>query len=405
MKRLIFGFLLFHLVAVVLPNDESNGFCTIDGNCESDNSDGSSKYLAGDEENYKKYAEALTQKLTSSQAKFEAQNYTGFSKQIEKDLSPFRQGISQAMINDVRKYGVKYQIVNQRLYRDKECMFPSRCAGIEHFLMQLLPRLKDTEILINCRDWPQIHTDWGVRGPVFSFSKTDKYLDVMYPAWSFWQGGPAISTYPTGLGRWDVMREKLTEAAAKHPWSKKKSQALFRGSRTSDERDSLVLLSRKYPDLVKAQYTKNQAWKSSADTLGAEPVKDIPMENHCRYKYLFNFRGVAASFRFRHLFMCQSLVIHVGDEWKEFFYDALVPNYHFIQVPAYPQENELRYLLRFLVENDKLAEDIARRGCDAIDQMLDMKDILDYWYDLIMQYTKFLKFKVVRDGDLIDITK
>ncbi len=137
------------------------------------------------------------------------------------------------MIDDVRKYGVKYQIVNHRLYRDKDCMFPARCAGVEYFLMKHLERFKDTELIINCRDWPQVHTDWGVRGPVFSFSKTDKYQDIMYPAWSFWEGGPAISTYPTGLGRWDLMREKLHQAALKHPWPDKKGRAFFRGSRTS----------------------------------------------------------------------------------------------------------------------------------------------------------------------------
>ena len=38
----------------------------------------------------------------------------------------------------------------------------------------------------------------------------------------------------------------------------------FIAFRTSAERDPLVLLSRKEPSLVDAQYTKNQAWKSDA---------------------------------------------------------------------------------------------------------------------------------------------
>lgn len=358
------------------------------------------------EGNFSVDAEGLMNKITSQAASFqncEAQNCSCLFSQINKDLSPYRQGITKESLNDVRKYGVKYQIVDHKLYRDKDCMFPSRCAGIEYFLTKNLHRLDDSEMIINCRDWPQIHSDWGVRGAVLSFSKTDKYRDIMYPGWSFWEGGPAISTYPTGLGRWDLMREKLIQAASAHPWSQKKNRAFFRGSRTSDERDSLVTLSRKHPNLVRAQYTKNQAWKSMADTLGGEPVKDVPMEKHCSYKYLFNFRGVAASFRFRHLFLCQSLVIHVGDEWKEFFYDALTPNYHFIQLPPYPEETELRYLLRFLVENDKLAEDIARRGFEFIEQMLDMKDVECYWMELMTEYTKLLKFRVVRDGELIEV--
>lgn len=32
--------------------------------------------------------------------------------------------------------------------------------------------------------------------------------DIMYPAWTFWEGGPAVwPIYPTGLGRWDEQRE------------------------------------------------------------------------------------------------------------------------------------------------------------------------------------------------------
>jgi|EP01047_Picozoa_sp_COSAG01_P076883 hypothetical protein len=59
--------------------------------------------------------------------------------------------------------------------------------------------------------------------------------------------------------------------------------------------------------------------------------------NHCgaRYKYLFNFKGMAASFRYKHLFLCNSLVFHVGktgNDFIEFFYEALVPWVHYIPI-------------------------------------------------------------------------
>ena len=81
------------------------------------------------------------------------------------------------------------------------------------------------------------------------------------------------------------------------PFDSKLDVAFFRGSRTSDERDELVMLSRSDPDSVDARYTRNQAWKSPADTLGEDPATEVSLEDHCQYKYLFNFRGVAASFR------------------------------------------------------------------------------------------------------------
>lgn len=91
------------------------------------------------------------------------------------------------------------------------------------------------ELVINVRDYPQIMNDYGVQGPVLSFSKTSDYNDIMYPTWANHEGGPAIQLYPTGLGKWHQMRQVLNEAAIKYPWSKKKTMAFFRGSRTSDE--------------------------------------------------------------------------------------------------------------------------------------------------------------------------
>ena len=58
---------------------------------------------------------------------------------------------------------------------------------------------------------------------MFSFSKTARHGDILYPAWAFWEGGPAIQLYPRGLGRWDLHRESLARAANSTPWADKES--------------------------------------------------------------------------------------------------------------------------------------------------------------------------------------
>lgn len=50
---------------------------------------------------------------------------------------------------------------------------------------------------------------------------------------------------------------------------------------------------------------------------------------------------MAASFRFKHLFLCGSLVFHVGDEWQEFFYPQLKPWVHYI--PVQQDLSDIRY--------------------------------------------------------------
>lgn len=66
------------------------------------------------------------------------------------------------------------------------------------------------------------------------------------------------------VGRWDLHRVHLGKRGNHTKWEDKIKKAFFRGSRTSSERDPLIYLSRENPDLVDAQYTKNQAWKSEA---------------------------------------------------------------------------------------------------------------------------------------------
>jgi len=328
---------------------------------------------------------------------------------IARDLAPFSAagGVTRDMVRRAGEVArvTRYQIIGGKVYRSEECMFPFRCTGIEHFLVQVaasLPSLA-TELVVNTRDWPQLHSSQQLV-PVFSFSKTQQYSDIMYPVWAFWCGGPAISLYPRGLGRWDQHRTSLGEAAEAWPWDQKLDTAMFRGSRTSGERDPLVRLSRECPSVVDAQYTKNQAWKSAKDTLGMQPAPEVSLESHCQYRYLFNYRGVAASFRFKHLFLCRSLVFHVGDEWLEYFYPAMKPWIHYIPVPKHADEEELYNLIEFARDNPDIAEKIAEAGADFIDKHLRMEDVLCYWRKLLESYTKLLTYKVVRDPTLKLVT-
>ncbi|XP_040034875.1 protein O-glucosyltransferase 1 isoform X1 [Gasterosteus aculeatus] len=313
---------------------------------------------------------------------------------LRDDLRPFKGRISEDVMATTvqRGVGTHYQIIGHKLYREHNCMFPARCSGVEHFILEVIDRLPDLEMVVNVRDYPQVPTWVQPTLPVFSFSKTADYQDIMYPAWTFWEGGPAVwPIYPTGLGRWDLMRDDLKKSSARWPWKQKVSKGFFRGSRTSPERDPLILLSREAPQLVDAEYTKNQAWKSERDTLGSPPAKEIPLVDHCKYKYLFNFRGVAASFRLKHLFLCGSLVFHVGDEWQEFFYPQLRPWVHYI--PVKQDLSDVRELLQFVQENDAVAREIATRGKEFIVDHLRMRDVSCYWERLLAEFGRLLSYK------------
>lgn len=200
------------------------------------------------------------------------------------------------------------------------------------------------------------------------------------------------------------MRKTLVSSSNAWPWKKKVDKAFFRGSRTSSERDNLILLSKAKPDIVDAKFTKNQAWRSIKDTIGLEPVPEVTLEDHCQYKYLFNFRGVAASFRHKHLFLCGSLVFHVGDDWYEFYYSAMKPWFHYVPVSAEASLEELEDLIMFAKNFPEISEEISSNGRRFISDRLKMSDIENYWLALLRRYAKMLDFEIApHSGNFIEI--
>lgn len=388
------------LILLIEGNDDT---CSVnkEGSCNENLN--TNKYSKDANIKYEKYLEAI-EKAEKNYKECELKGCGCFTNIILRDLKVFSErGVDENLIEAAKSRGTLYQIIDGKLYRDKNCMFPSRCAGIEYFISKFKANVSDISLVINTRDYPQSSKHFGQALPIFSFSKTPDYHDIMYPAWAFWEGGPAISLYPQGLGRWDLQRQSLDAARNKTPWEMKQNKAFFRGSRTSPERDNLILLSRAKPELVDAQYTKNQAWKSEKDTLNKPPAPEASLESHCSYKYLFNYRGVAASFRHKHLFICGSLVFHVGTEWTEFYYDAMKPWIHYIPVPKDASQKQLEDLIMFAKEHGEIAKKIADRGRDFIWNKLKLSDVKCYWKKLIRQYSKLLKFKPTLNKDLIKL--
>ncbi|EDW23732.1 GL23775 [Drosophila persimilis] len=317
---------------------------------------------------------------------------------IRRDLGPYAEaGITRSMMAQSRRLGVVYQVIDGRIYRQPEVPHPKRCADVEDMLLGIAGELPNVEFILNVRDWPQVPFLSGFTGPVFSHSVSHQHLDIMCPAWSFSSvSGPPLQRFPHGIGQWGHMRRHMAAAAAQVSWEHKQPIGFFRGTRSSTERDTLVRLSRRSPDLVDAQYTSN---------VGAETVDEVPFSGHCQYKYLFNFGGITASFRLRHILLCKSLVLHVGDQWQEFFYSSLKPWVHYVPAPSNATVESLEQLLVYLRLHDDLAEEIAERGFQFVWQHLRLQDVQCYWRNLLQEYAKLLKCRVEQEPEFIEVRK
>ena len=90
--------------------------------------------------------------------------------------------------------------------------------------------------------------------------------------------------------------------------------------------------------------------------------------------------------------MCESLVLHVGSEWLEFFYPALKPWVHYVPVESNATSKNIEDLLEFLRSHEEIAISIAQKGHTFIKDSLNMKDVDAYWIELLTKYAQIMSF-------------
>ena len=319
-------------------------------------------------------------------------------------LDPWREtGITAGALARARElpHGVvRYQISDGRLYRGRDCPFSKRCEGIEHFLLEVAPELPDLEIVVNVNDFPL--TSSADPLPVLSFSKIPgRHADILYPAWAFWEGGPWLKVIPGW--RWDLNRRQLLAAGDAVPWQAKDDIVFFRGSRTNADRDAFVLHSREH-ETWDVRFTLNQSQRATryvTEVLKVEPAEHVSPADHCRYRYLLNFDGVAASFRLRNILACGATVLYANPTWVEFFYAQLEPWKHYVPLPL--DVAEARRVVELLRTDEMLPRRIAYNGRQFVKRHLTLGHVRRYWLRLLQEYASLQRFEPRRDDGLVRV--
>lgn len=76
---------------------------------------------------------------------------------------------------------------------------------------------------------------------------------------------------------------------------------------------------------------------------------------------------------------------------------------HYIPISPKASKDEIQQVIEFFKAEDALAKEIADRGFQHIWENLDDDDVKCYWQILLKKYSKLIKYKVVKDKDLIEI--
>jgi hypothetical protein len=292
---------------------------------------------------------------------------------------------------DKRCNFVRVKIIDNKLYIQNylKAKFHPRFVRFENFFKKALQNIKfeDVDFLYTILDsfdepsWLEC-----LKAPMFCISKKENNNKViLFPHIEWMQKNDSLI---------DQIKKKSNEIG----FDNKINKAFWVGSSTGNfldinqnERYKIVKLSKKHPDLIKANFSYFSEWtkkdrinflKENKLTRSITPIDQI------KYKYLFSIDGNAFAGSFFWQVFSNCLILKNKSSYLEWYYPFLKKNEHFFE---YEKEEEI---LSFLKDMNKANENKAtlmiKNSNDFSGKYLNNENILAYISELFKNYS-FLK--------------
>ncbi|XP_023310341.1 KDEL motif-containing protein 1-like isoform X2 [Anoplophora glabripennis] len=292
-----------------------------------------------------------------------------------------------------------YVIKNNEVYRKCYGKYVGYNMFMDNILLSLARKVKmpDLEFFVNLGDWPLSTDNLPEKYPILSWcASTDSY-DIVMPTHDITE-----STLEN-MGR--VMLDILSvQGNTEGPWESRIPKLFWRGRDSNRHRLDLIDISRKYPDLFNVSLTNFFFYRDEEHIYG--PKSDyVSFFRFFDYKYQLAIDGTVAPYRTPYLLAGGSLVFKPESKYMEHFYKDLVPNFHF--VPVKKDLSDLVDKLKWAIDNDDKAKEIAKNSRSFVNDNLLPKNIFCYHVHLFRELSKVItsSVKVFEDMEHIKQTK
>lgn len=239
--------------------------------------------------------------------------------------------------------------------------------------------------------------------PVFSFTKpvNNKKFILIPDTHSLRRlNKPGYKSY-----NWKKDFYQVQHYSKKYTWKKLSPQLFWRG-RLSDNvgqdysitnfskfpRGKLLLLSKLNPDSINAKATSaaSEELIKHLQGLGMAEDKFIDKAQQLRYKYQLVLDGVTCTYPGLHWrLLSNSLVLKQESPHVQWFYRAIYPNVHYVQVKK--DLSDLDMTITKLKANEGLSKKIAATGAKFARENLDFESIAQYLHLSLESYSKLFK--------------
>lgn len=324
-------------------------------------------------------------------------------KQIDKDLKPYRDRVipltqmieSFSRIENQHLLLVKFTISDGKVYVEENqpsWLIGLRTQPIKTALEKLcsLIAVPDTIFFASMHDGLHLNAEVPHNFPLFMMSK-DKRDDrfLLFP------------DYEALAERHQVLQNRNIETD-KVSWDEKKPSLIWRGSTAQSNNgiavmteDNLSLFSRvricelsqQFPNKIDAKFTVYYKEAAYLPYLQEFKADLMSYDDQVNYKYHIFLDGYTAPFsNSGWKFFSNSLVFKPTSNWIQWYYNALIPNVHY--VPVKEDLGDLITKLDHYIADDNAAQKIARNAHKFATTHLTLTHDLTYLYLLILKYNE-----------------
>lgn len=312
-------------------------------------------------------------------------------KRIKKDLAPFEGKLSKQLLDEMYLYAESFQLVRIKIINGvihtempplmRTKVFVPRMLKAIKLLHSMAP-LPDVDFVLSLGD--KIDSQDHLMLPIFVVAKYqyDKNY-ILFPDWYAVEG-------------YRYNEQGIQQGTALYPWNQKKEIMFWRGSWTGVKnnqrwkefaRPKLAILSKHYPDILDAKLTSAEDMKRAVEQEGGLLGKKKGIAEHLAYKYLVDVDGHSCTWpRIHDWLMSNSVLLKQMSGDIQWFYEGLVPYYHFVPIAA--DLSDLISQFHWARMHDAECQEMTKRSNQFVKDYLTQEAIYHYIYCLIHAYAK-----------------
>lgn len=327
--------------------------------------------------------------------------------QIEEDLAPFYDnGVTSRDIDRTidevlripsgRQMGlVRYQIRDNRITvtSPTESLNDARIAHVVEVLSEMAKQLELPDVEFLASIWDSYDNPLHLEKtycPVFTICKmkTNRRA-VLFPEFRHF-------SYREG------MYKGVCDTSDGTPWEEKFPLAVWRGMSSgfnytllgwdTRPRSRLVLFSQEHPELIDAAFTSPYSLSHDVKTVMEKYGLFKPwgyVTAFVKYKYLVSIDGNTFASNYWWQLVSNCAVLKSESEYIEWFYKGFSPFVHY--VPYELDLSDFGEKLKWLMDNDVEAKQIADNASDIAREHLSNAALVVYFYRLLQAYSELLK--------------